>query len=240
MSVPWGPLFHNLFLAGLKNCIKQNSRKWPLCVEEHIPSFSQTKYQPSCAAEGLLDDNVWWSVFYKSPCTWIVTMCTFVLMCEICSQSVDKTRCSTFAGRWPLSAEQPGSRSRLNTARRLMDVTIHYMHHSLNTALPLPCTPFCPHLHGYGLQHVITVICSLWRHPHQSSLRPDEELKEKCFVSPRECWERPCVWLCPRIISVQWCCGLVPQKVDVLMQVHCFMIPGVISVFTQVIICTVC
>lgn len=48
------------------------------------------------------------------------------------------------------------------SARRLMDVRLHYMHQGLNTVLPLMRTPFCPHINGYGLQHVITVIGSLW------------------------------------------------------------------------------
>lgn len=73
------------------------------------------------------------------------------------SHSVMDAPCCTFAGRRPLSSEQPGSR-------------VHYMHHSLNTVLPLARTPSCPHIDGYGLQHVITVIGSLWRDPHQSSL----------------------------------------------------------------------
>lgn len=82
---------------------------------------------------------------------------------------VTDAHCRTFTGRRPLSAEQPGSSSRLNTARQLMDVTMHYMHHSLNTVLPLPRTPFCPYIDGYGLQHVITVIGSLWGDPLQSN-----------------------------------------------------------------------
>lgn len=108
-----------------------------------------------------------------------VTVHTFVLMyvhyhilLSICwwqLYSVMDAHCCTFTGRGPLSAEQPGS------SRRLMDVKIHYMHHSLNTALPFTRTPFRPYIGGYCLQHVITVIGSLWRDPAWSVHRKDVE-----------------------------------------------------------------
>lgn len=83
--------------------------------------------------------------------------------------SVTDAQCCVFAGRRPVSAERPGSNSRLNAARSLMDVTAHCMHHGLNTALPLLRTPSHPHIYGYVLQHLITVISSLWRDFYQSS-----------------------------------------------------------------------
>ncbi len=66
--------------------------------------------------------------------------------------------------------QQPGSSSRVNGARWLMDFTIHYMHHSLNTVLPLARMLCCPYIDSHSLQHVITIIGSLWKDPPQSSL----------------------------------------------------------------------
>lgn len=100
-------------------------------------------------------------------------------MCIIisCSQFVDDSQTLPWmhaAARWQgvghRQRSSSSSSSRLNTARRLMDVTIHYMHRSLNAALPLTRMPHCLYINASGLQHVITVIGSLWRDRHRSSL----------------------------------------------------------------------
>lgn len=52
---------------------------------------------------------------------------------------------------------------RWNAAQQLLDITVHYMHHSLHAMLPLKSTLLRPHIHGFGLQHIITVMSSWWK-----------------------------------------------------------------------------
>lgn len=181
----------------------------------------------------------------KETATWTeelhvatVTMCTFVLMYmnyETCSQFVDDSHTLSWMhsvarsqGRRPLSTEQPGRGSRLSTAGRLMDVTMHYMHHSLNTVLPLKRMPFCPYINAYGLQHVITVISSSWRNPHQSSLvSPQWGMLKGCGatnMSESMLGEASCLvksrnncWLIPKMWSNSWWSNVKENSWDLLL-----------------------
>lgn len=109
-----------------------------------------------------------------------VHQCDYIL--RSCSQFVHDSHAASCVRR--ASATVSGA-----ARPQIKDVTIHYMHHGPNTALPLPCTPLCPHIDGYGLQHVITVMRSLWGDPLQSCLRDEGCREKKCFVSPRGGWE---------------------------------------------------
>lgn len=150
-------------------------------------------------------------------CTFVVMYMYFPTLLSICwwqSYAVMDAHFSIFTGHRPLSAEQPGSGSRLNTARRLLDVTVHYMHHGLNTVLPLTRIPSSPYIDRYGLQHVITVIGSFWRDPHQSSLVGSQWglwSNMPCQKKAAREWLKWPVGLCCRITGAHWCCVIIPQ-----------------------------